>query len=330
MQSHNRVEVPDAAADRPPPDFVIAGAPKSGTSALYEWLREHPDVFLPALKEPHFFSQDLPGLKRVATRNAYDSLYRGAPDGALRGDASTSYLRSELAVPRLLDDNPRARIVVILRDPAEAAHAFHSELLYQLAEEEADFEKAWKLQKARKQGRCSIPAPCRRDPGQLQYKDVFSYGTQLERLFVHAPAGQRLVLLFDDLQTDPAAAYRRALSFLGLGDDRRADYSQVNPSKVLRSRRAAMWHRSAYRRARALPFYTPAKRLANVFGIHPNHLLSRWNRKPAHRSGLDQRFRRELRREFAAEIARTELLLGRSLACWSAPDADPVASGDPG
>jgi hypothetical protein len=306
--------------DRPPPDFVIAGAPKSGTSALYRWLGSHPDVFLPTLKEPHFFSEDLSGLRAVTTRGAYKSLYANAPRRTPRGDASASYLWSRVAIPRLLEDNPDARFIVILRDPVEAAHAMHSELLYNLSEEVADFQAAWDLQEVRRMGG-RIPAQCG-EPKVLQYRETFAYGEQLERMFSHVPEAHRLVLLFDDLETDPAAAYRCVLSLLGLRDDGRDDFGRVNPSKALRSRRAAVWHRGG--RNMIGPLYTPAKRLANALGIYPSHLLSRWNVKELPRAPLDHRFRHRLYGEFAAEIARTEQLLGRSLASWSAPDAGPA------
>jgi Sulfotransferase domain len=308
-----------------PPDFVIAGAPKSGTSALYEWLSSHPDVFLPALKEPHFYSEDLPGLRAVTTRDAYESLYASAPVRTLRGDSSASYLFSRVAVPRILEDNPDSRLIVILRNPAEAAHAYHSELLYNLSEEVTNFRAAWSLQEGRRAGR-RIPAHCR-EPKILQYREMFAYGEQLERFFSRVPQKQRLVLLFDDLKKDPAGAYRRVLTFLGLVDDGRNDFGRVNPNKMLRSRRAAIWLRGL--RSAIGPLYAPAKRLANAIGIYPSHLLSRWNVKQRSRVPLDEGFRRQLYGEFAAEIARTEQLLGRSLASWSAPDAYAAAGGDP-
>ena len=294
------------------PEFVIAGAPKSGTSALYEWLGSHPDVFLPALKEPHYYSEDLPGLRAISTHDAYESLYASAPAGTLRGDCSASYLFSLTAVPRILEDNPNTRFMAILRNPAEAAHAYHSELLYNLSEEVTDFRAAWDLQEVRKRGR-RIPAQCR-EPRVLQYKEIFSFGDQLERLFSRVPETQRLVLLFDDLEAEPAGAYRRALSFLGVDDDGRNDFGRVNPNKMLRSRRAAIWHR----RARDVigPLYAPAKRLANAVGIYPSHLLSRWNVEELPRAPLDGRFRSHLCREFAPEVARAEALLGRSLSSW--------------
>ena len=140
------------------PEFVIAGAPKSGTSALYEWLGSHPDVFLPALKEPHFYSEDLPGPASCTTRGAYESLYANAPRRTLRGDFFGLLPCSRVAVPRILEDNPDARFIVILRDPAEAAHAYHSELLYNLSEEVTDFRAAWDLQED-PQGRPSHTRP---------------------------------------------------------------------------------------------------------------------------------------------------------------------------
>ena len=241
----------------------------------------------------------------------------------LCGDASASYLRSRVAVPRILEDNPNARFIVILRDPVEAAHALHSELLYNLSEEVADFRAAWDLQEIRRVGR-RIPAQCL-EPKVLQYKETFAYGEQLERFFSRVPEAQRLVLLFDDLEADPATAYRRVLSFLGVGDDGRDDFGRVNPSKALRSRRAAIWHRRA--REMAGPLYTPAKRVANALGLYPSHLMSRWNVEESPRPPIDREFQDQLSREFAPEIARSEELLSRSLASWRCSRTAPEPTG---
>ncbi|MFL5869337.1 MAG: sulfotransferase domain-containing protein [Thermoleophilaceae bacterium] len=300
------------------PDFVIAGAPKCGTTALYSRLADHPAVFMPAVKEPHFFSEDLPGIREVSTLKGYASLYAHAPPGTLRGDASASCLFSEVAVGRILERNRSARFVVILRDPVEAAYAFHSEQLFNLSEDVQDFAVAWSLQEARSRGE-AIPSGCR-EPRLLQYRRLFAYGEQLDRLFSRVPEAQRFVLLLDDLRRDSLATFHRVAEFLGLGDDGKGGFALANPNKRLRSRRASLWHR----RARSLsgPIYAPAKRAANALGLYPSHVLERWNVREAARPPLDPTLRGELREAFASEVAHTERLLGRPLA-WGAEDEAP-------
>ncbi len=101
------------------PDFVIAGAARCGTTALHEYLALHPAVFMPVLKEPGFFSTDLPG--GVSTLEEYRALFAPAPAHALTGEASTQYLYSKVALERLTAHNPQVRIIVILRNLVDAA-----------------------------------------------------------------------------------------------------------------------------------------------------------------------------------------------------------------
>ncbi len=68
-------------------------------------------------KEPHFFSTDLPGLAEVKTRDEYDALFTGAPEGVLLGEASAFYLRSEAAAANIHAANPDAKIVLSIREP---------------------------------------------------------------------------------------------------------------------------------------------------------------------------------------------------------------------
>src|SRR5690349_21884975 len=84
------------------PNFFIVGAPKCGTTALYEYLRPHPNVFLPRVKEPHFFATDLGTYPAVKTRAAYDRLFADSLAEHTRvGEASVYYLRSSAALANI-------------------------------------------------------------------------------------------------------------------------------------------------------------------------------------------------------------------------------------
>jgi hypothetical protein len=111
------------------PDFFLVGAPKCGTTTVYSVLRSHPDVFLPIVKEPHFFSRYQVGRTRshlfrpIESGRAYARLYRSAGRHQVLGDMSTSYLYNEGANTRIHDANPDARILVGLRDPIQRAYS---------------------------------------------------------------------------------------------------------------------------------------------------------------------------------------------------------------
>ena len=108
------------------PEFFLVGAAKSGTSSLYMYLTQHPRVFVPPIKEPHFFSDfHHPALAHIDTLDKYLALFDDCPENALAGDASTSYLYSRGAPRRIQALQPRARIMAILRNPIDRAYSFY-------------------------------------------------------------------------------------------------------------------------------------------------------------------------------------------------------------
>jgi hypothetical protein len=107
------------------PDFYLVGAPKAATTSFYHYLGHHPRVFVPEIKEPHFFS--CPEVKNtyyqvplIEQEADYLALYAGAGQ-RLKGDFSTSYLRHPQAARRIHERRPDARIIIILRDPVDRA-----------------------------------------------------------------------------------------------------------------------------------------------------------------------------------------------------------------
>lgn len=294
------------------PDFFIVGAPKCGTTALYTYLSTHPDLFMPELKEPHYFSSDFPTYGQIKTPEEYGQLFADAPAHALLGEASVWYLYSEVAVSKIMALNPQAKTIVMLRNPVEMAHSLHFLLIHTLDEDIDDFAIAWERQGERAHGR-QIPKHCR-EPKHLLYKDVCSFSAQLERLFGSVPLEQRLVLIYEEMAGDPGGTYRRVLDFLGVPDDGRTSFPRVNAS----ASRKIGWLNVALRTLpkRIAPIYRPAKGLLNAFGVRPGVRLTAWNVKEQARSPLDPELRKRLAWEFAPDIDRLEALLGRSLDLW--------------
>src|SRR6202161_2569308 len=117
------------------PDFFLAGAPKSGTTALHAALARHPSLYMSAVKEPKFFLTDGPPPRRggpgdvktyrehVWQRDDYEALVATAPPGTLRGESTPFYLYDHAAQARIKALIPDARMIVVLRDPTERAHS---------------------------------------------------------------------------------------------------------------------------------------------------------------------------------------------------------------
>ncbi len=105
------------------PDFFVVGAAKSGTSSLHRHLEQHPAVFMPAVKEPHFFSDERPPVQEVKSLREYLALFADSPLGARAGEASTSNLYSPESASRIKAFQPDAGIIMVLRNPVDRAYS---------------------------------------------------------------------------------------------------------------------------------------------------------------------------------------------------------------
>ncbi|HEY7847824.1 MAG TPA: sulfotransferase [Candidatus Limnocylindria bacterium] len=295
------------------PEFYIVGAPKAGTTSLYAYLADHPQVFLPERKELRYFGSDLAHRRRRELGQAeFLEHYAAAPAGRLWGNAYVWYLFSRVAAREIRAVRPDARIVVMLRDPVRALHALHSEFVFDGNEDIEDFGAALAAEPERRAGR-RIPAEAHFPEG-LCYLRTVAYREQLERYLDVFGREQVHVALLDDFMADAEAAARQVLDFLGLPPAAGHSFPHRNPNK--RSRSAAV------RRLLAAPPPRLRAAIRRLVPAGPRRSLYRraadLNVRPAERSPLPEELERELRRELDPEVAALEALLGRSLAAWRA------------
>ena len=129
------------------PNLFIVGAPKCGTTSLYGWLSQHPNVYMSPIKEPGFFSPD--SLHRPGTLARYEALFaKAGAEHEIVGEASTNYLYSREAVPRVLEYNPKAKFIVCVRNPVEMAPSLFAQRVWEGRDTVKCFEDAWRLQPA--------------------------------------------------------------------------------------------------------------------------------------------------------------------------------------
>src|SRR5271168_3557354 len=208
-----------------PPDFVILGAPKCGTTSVHATLRGHPQLFLPRMKEPEYFAVDSPD-RLIESPRDYRRLFKKARPDQMRGECSVRYLNSREAVPTILRTRPDAKFIALVRNPVEMFISWHNEQLKGLGEDELSHETAWRKQTSRARG-VGIPKLCK-DAAMLQYKDMCSLGAQIDRLFRLVPVSQRLVVVFDDLKREPQRVFQDIVRFLGVADDGTSLFANEN------------------------------------------------------------------------------------------------------
>jgi len=282
------------------PNLFIPGAPKCGTTSLASYLAAHPDVFMGHLKEPNFWSSDLPFFARREGLSGildYAALYADAPDGAhYRLDASTHYLFSRVAVDAIETNVPGARFIVCLRPQPEIAQAWHMQMLNAGYEDIDDFEQAWLLREERQRGR-SVPRQCP-EPALLDYSAVACVGRQVARLLDRVPAERVCIVSLANLRSDVRRVYVDVLRFLDLPDDGRSSFPASNRSFVNRS---ATLTRLA-RHPAIRPWFNRAMRTAGpAISSRFKSAVKRALYRPGQRRALDPAFARELEDAFTAD-----------------------------
>src|SRR5579859_3353732 len=225
------------------PDFFIVGQPKSGTTALYEMLRTHPEIFMPDTKELGFFAPELhlrrptrpDGRENPTTLEDYAAHFLEARPEQRVGEATVHYLWSPTAASRIAELQPAARIIAMLREPASLLRSWHLQLVRIYAETEPDLRRALALEASRRAGR-DIPEHTAW-PQLLLYSEQVRYVEQLRRYRERFPPEQLLVLIYDDFLRDNAGTLRQVLRFLEVDDSLALPASEANPTVRVRSKR---------------------------------------------------------------------------------------------
>ena len=286
------------------PNFFIVGAPKCGTTAWYEYLKGHPDIFFPEEKEPHFFSTDFPGLRAVTDRAEYFGLFDGHVREKIVGDASASYLYSNEAAANIRQHNPDSKILIFLRDQEAYLPSWHSQLLYSGTEDIRDFERAWAMSGSRHG--VNVPR-FYRELKLLDYKSVGRFSEQVRRYFDLFPREQIRVIHFREWTCDPRAAYLNILNFLEVDDDGREDFPVFNEAKHHRTRFVVRFVRQPPRLVHKA--VTLIKRATGRSGLGLANLAFRLDTRAGMAGNISPSLAQEIREFYASDNAMVEALI---------------------
>ena len=322
-------ERPSAPAGGRLPDFFVVGHPKSGTTALYEMLRRHPDIFMPDGKEPWFFASELhertpPRPEGTpSTLAQYRALFAAARPQQRVGEASALYLWSRDAAQRIAAVAPDARIIAILREPASFLRSLHLQFVQTNIETESELARALALEPARREGR-SVPRHTYW-PQALLYSEHVRYAEQLRRYCAHFSREQVLVLIYDDFRSDNEATVRRVLRFLEVRQDAPIEAREANPTVRPRSQRLnELVHAVSVGRGpvslavkASIKALTPQGARRAARDAVQQRIVFAPPRPP------DERLMAELRRRFKPEVLAASEHLGRDLVgLWGYDDVD--------
>lgn len=288
------------------PDFIVVGAAKAGTTALYWYLADHPQVFMSRVKETNYFAYGLdedghllygdPELHHfpIRTLDAYERSFEGAGDARTVGEASPIYLECPQSAGRIRDTIPDARIICGLREPVDRAY---SDYLMYLRSRGRRLDPAREL---------TPSAPWARPDSH--WMQISMYHEALRRYFDAFPRERIFVFLFDDLKVDQAGLVRDIYGFLGTDDGFVPDFDTPHniggmPASRLIER---VFTNDSLRRA--VDPWIP-KRAADWARRTRTRNLRRAPRLPSELAT-------ELRDRFRDDIGKTAELIGRDLSLW--------------
>lgn len=280
------------------PNFLIIGAPRSGTTHLYRGLRQHPDIFMSDFKEPMFFAYEgHPRPGAISDPHEYERLFSGAAGHHAVGEASTLYLYSDRAAEAIHRRIPGAQLIAILRNPVDRAFSQYTFQRFLNTEPLDTFEAALAAEDERIHGAGSP---------FLLYRRVGLYSQQIPRYLARFGQDQILFLLQDDLEQTPDVVFRQIFDFLGVASTFQPDLRhRTNASGVPQHNTLFHLIKSAGRRIKG---FLPEGMATRLSGTAHEALLTRPTMSGETRSALIQYFR--------DDIEATQSLIDRDLTAW--------------
>lgn len=301
------------------PDVLVVGAPKAGSTAVHAALASHPGLFMSHPKEPkHFLCDDAPPAPQhgpgdahsrqewIWRRDEYESLFRDAPEGTLRGESTPFYLWDHEAHARIAATVPHARLIAVVRDPVDRAYSNWTHLWSDGYEPVADFVAAAELEDERV---AAGWAPFWR------YIELGRYGEQLQHLYRHVPSDQVHVIRYRDLVDRPAETLGAVASFLDIdpaafGEVRNENVSGWAPDTPL-NRALRVTVRAGASAGRHAP--------PQVWRTVERPLRAALRRGRTRRPELSTEERRRVQRHYVEDVELLSDLTGTDYRDWLAP-----------
>ena len=218
------------------PNLFIVGAPKCGTTFLYTYLKKHPDIYFPNFKEPHFFGSDL-----IRKNGAYDLSQKDYNDlfstnKKIIGEASTFYIFSKKSAQEIYNHNPKAKIIIMIRNLVDLVHSLHAQFIFSGDEIVEDFSKALDLEKSRLNGK-NIPKQTTIVNKLYYTTNILSIPNNIKSYINLFGIENIRFIHLDEIKTNPRKVYKDTLDFLNVDSGFEIDtFKVVNKNKVYKYR----------------------------------------------------------------------------------------------
>ncbi|MDC3316421.1 sulfotransferase domain-containing protein [bacterium] len=272
------------------PNLFLVGAPKCGTTSIVSWLSQTEQVFVPRGREPHYFASDMFPDRVCNTLQRYKALYSDSTNFTYRLDGSTGYLASSTAVTQILEMNPSAKFIAMVRDPADMVLSLHRERVNEGRETILSAREAWDK---------SITPQTPPVEMALNYRLQCDLACQLKRIVSQVDQSSLLILSLGEVASAPEQTCDVIMDFLGLPtlDNPNFDVQGAAISRRSLGFQSMVFRVKTIRAKMGIP--------AVGWGFFKS--LEKWNTIPKKAYLEDDIFLRELRVECAE--ARNELML---------------------
>ncbi|MBC8392311.1 MAG: sulfotransferase domain-containing protein [Deltaproteobacteria bacterium] len=299
------------------PNFLIVGAAKSGTTSMYHYLSQHPDIFMPKWKELSFLIGDPFGpLHQVKKPQYYHKVFSKVQNQSAVGEASTSYLYDQAAPQRIKEILGKIKILVILRNPVDMSYSLYNHQVRRAGETLKTFETALEAETKRLKDP-NFKKNCYGWHANYYYFQRGLYFEQVKRYLDTFGKDNVLVFLFEELVADAVRAAQKTYRFLGVDDAFVPAVRVHNPAGSILSIPRFWEDTGLFLKTASFLF---SKNLINKIP----HLLRNIGRKlpPPINPVTSQR----LAARFHDDICRVEQLIEKDLSHWKINPAHDMAS----
>ncbi len=289
------------------PNFFIVGAPKCGTTSMWAYLRQHPDIFMPKIKEINYFSSDKPDLHAKwlnKNLNNYLKLFAKVNNEKVIGEASVSYLYSRVAPENIKLFNPEAKIIIMVRNPVDAiCSAFHMHIANGV-QKTFDLEKALYDEDCRK---LSI------FEDETYYVNKVRYSKSISRYLKVFERQNVFIIVFDDFIANSESIYLKTLEFLEVAPTFIPDFKNYFPARTLKNYSIRRFF-SSHQKLRKLGISIMKEKYRHfILDLLYPIFLGKNTPKPIIRQEIKDRLKIELK----SEVEDLSQILDRDLTHWT-------------